>query len=97
MFALGSAIGGLAGAAISPLYAVDPNMGLQFLIVSFLVVLLTGLTSLEANLAGLVIGAALVGGCTTILSGVMNPVWALVIVLAGVVAVIVARPRGVAS
>lgn len=50
-FAIGAGIAGLAGALIAPLTTVSPNMGLTFLVGSFLVVILAGLGSIRATVA----------------------------------------------
>lgn len=50
-FAIGAGIAGLAGALISPLTTVSPNMGLSFLVGSFLVVILAGLGRIRPTVA----------------------------------------------
>ena len=56
VFGLGAALAGLAGLMAGPIYAVQPGMGEQILITTFVVVVIGGLGSLE----GAFIGAALV-------------------------------------
>ena len=56
-FALGSGLAGLAGLALSTLYNVNPNMGANFIVDSFMVVVLGGVGSLLGSwLAALGIG-----------------------------------------
>ncbi|GGE15488.1 branched-chain amino acid ABC transporter permease [Marinithermofilum abyssi] len=56
-FAIGTALVGVAGALLSSVYAVHPTLGTQFLLISFVVVVLGGLGSLRgAILGGLLIG-----------------------------------------
>ncbi|MGD1067682.1 MAG: branched-chain amino acid ABC transporter permease [Vulcanimicrobiaceae bacterium] len=57
VFALGAAIAGLVGAAASPIYSIDPQIGFSFLVPSFVVVVVGGLGSFwGAVLGGLLIG-----------------------------------------
>ena len=60
-FSLGAALAGFAGAIMAPVMSVDPQMGVGFLIPSFLAILLGGVNSL--------LGAALVVG---VISGSTN-------------------------
>ena len=57
-FVLGSALAAIAGALITPLSSVDPNMGVPWLVNAFMLVLVAGASL--ASLAGacLVLGGA---------------------------------------
>jgi branched-chain amino acid transport system permease protein len=56
-FALGSAIVGVAGAVLSPIYYAFPTVGLHFVLISFVVVVLGGLGNVTgAFWGGLIIG-----------------------------------------
>lgn len=56
-FGLGSALAGLAGVLLLPIYPVSPTIGLSFVIVAFVVVVLGGLGSMTgAYFGGLIIG-----------------------------------------
>ena len=56
-FALGTACVGIAGALLAPVYPIFPTVGLQFALVSFVVVVLGGMGSMTgALLGGLLIG-----------------------------------------
>ena len=89
LFALGSAIAGLAGALLAPINTLDPQFGLLFLVNSFLVVILGG----QGSLRGLVIAGALLGGTLSILQFVISTVYAQIIVL--VIAILAVRLRPV--
>jgi branched-chain amino acid transport system permease protein len=89
LFALGSAIAGLAGALLAPINTLDPQFGLLFLVNSFLVVILGG----QGSLRGLVVAAAVLGGSLSILQFVISTVYAQIIVL--VIAILGVRLRPV--
>ncbi len=56
-FAIGTALVGIAGGLLASVYAVYPTVGTQFLLVSFVVVVLGGLGSLRGSiLGGLIVG-----------------------------------------
>lgn len=90
VFALGAGLAGLAGAAMSPLVSVEPNMGLAILASSFFVVILGGVGSL-LGVAG---GAAVIGGGQALISAFASPVLAQIAVFLLVIAVIRLAPRG---
>lgn len=90
MFALGAGLAGLAGAAISPLVSVEPNMGLPILASSFFVVILGG----AGSLLGVAAGAAVIGGGQALISWFANPVLAQIAVFLLAIVVIRLAPRG---
>lgn len=56
-FAIGSALVGVAGALLAPLYPIYPTMGVPLAIIAYVVVVLGGLGSIEgALLGGLIVG-----------------------------------------
>ncbi|WP_417601688.1 urea ABC transporter permease subunit UrtB [Pararhodobacter oceanensis] len=89
-FAVGSALAGVAGAIMSPMISVDPQMGVGFLIPAFLSVLVGGLNSL----IGAVIGAGTIGGTTSILSANMAQADAQIIVFLLAIMIIRFVPQG---
>jgi urea transport system permease protein len=89
LFALGSAIAGLAGALLAPVNTLDPQFGLLFLVNSFLVVILGG----QGSLRGLLVAAAVLGGSLSILQFAVSTVSAQIIVL--VIAILAVRLRPV--
>ncbi|MCO4855432.1 branched-chain amino acid ABC transporter permease [Herbaspirillum sp. WGmk3] len=90
-FSLGAGLGTLAGAMITPLSSVDPNMGLPWLISAFMLVMISGHSILSLLLACMVFGAAQV-----LVSTYANPVLGglTIAVLAAVTLRI--RPKGLA-
>ena len=57
VFGIGSALGALAGGLEAPIYVVDPNIGANFIIIAFLVVIVGGIGSFwGAIVGGLTIG-----------------------------------------
>ncbi len=91
-FAAGAAIAGLAGAIIAPLGTINPNMGLPWLIDSFLVVIVGGQAA-----TGAVVGSAFIGGSESTLAFFMQPVSASVLVLLISIVALRLRPQGLAG
>jgi urea transport system permease protein len=89
-FALGAALAGFAGALIAPLVSVVPTMGADFVVQSFLVVIVGGTT----ELAGALGGSALIGGTRSLLTANLNATVAQMIVLALAMIIVVVRPQG---
>jgi branched-chain amino acid transport system permease protein len=89
VFALGAAIAGLVGAAASPIYSVDPGTGFQFLVPSFVVVVVGGLGSFW----GAVLGGLLIGELYSITTLVYAPA-ASVIIYVCMALVLTLRPQG---
>jgi branched-chain amino acid transport system permease protein/urea transport system permease protein len=88
-FALGSALTGLAGAALTPLIVVDPTMGRSYLIQAFLAVILGG----AGSLLGVISGSTIVAGFANVASFYIQPVAAETLVFALVIVVIVLRSK----
>lgn len=89
-FALGSALAGFAGALAAPLLSVVPTMGLDWVVRSFLVVIVAGVGSIWAALGG----AAIVGGWETGFTAAYDATYAQITVLIIVWALVLVRPRG---
>lgn len=92
-FAIGAALAGLAGAVMTPLISVEPQMGLGFLIPAFLAILVGG----AGNLVGVLAGASIVGITDTAIAAIWSPVVAQIIVFSLAIVVIRLFPRGVTS
>ena len=92
-FATGAALAGFAGAVMTPLMSVDPQMGLGFLVPAFLSILVGGAGSLGGTLAG----ATIIGGTDTIAANLWSPVVAQITVFSMAVVVIRLFPRGIAG
>ena len=90
-FSLGSGLACLAGALITPLSSVDPNMGVPWLVNAFMLVILAG-----ASLLSLMAATVLLGGAQVLVSAYGNPVLGglTIAVLAAVILRI--RPQGFA-
>lgn len=89
-FALGSGLAGAAGAALTLIGGLKPDMGQEFIIDSFLVVAAGGVGSLAGVIwAGLGLGMA-----NKLLEPFTQAVWAKVIVLAAIVLFLQWRPSG---
>jgi branched-chain amino acid transport system permease protein len=89
-FALGAALAAFAGAIISPLTAVFPELGVSYLVLSFLAVMVGG----SGTFAGPVLGAVLVGSVSELLTEFVSPVYASVLVVVGSVVFMRVRPYG---
>lgn len=88
-FGLGAGLACAAGALITPLLSVDPNMGLPWLVNSFMLVLVSGVSIPSLLLASLVLGGAqvLVSTYVSAIAGGMT-----IVVLAA--AILRLNPRG---
>jgi branched-chain amino acid transport system permease protein len=92
-FAFGAALAGLAGGLMVPIYALSADMGVPFLIKTFLAVLLGGVGSFE----GSILGAALIGATSAALPWAIKPVVADVLVFLIAIAIVKFRPEGLLS
>ena len=89
-FAFGSALAGLAGALIVPLYQLSADIGTRFLVQAFLSVMLGGVGTFE----GPVLGASVVGVMASGLPWVVLPVLADPLVFVIALAIVKFRPQG---
>ena len=89
IFVLGAALAGLVGAAASPIYSVDPGTGFQFLIPSFVVVVIGGLGSFW----GAVLGGLIVGELQSITT-LLVPAGADVVIYIAMALVLLIKPSG---
>jgi urea transport system permease protein len=89
-FAYGTGLAGLAGAIISPLKSVSPEMGTGYVVDAFMVVVLGGVQSLF----GTVISAFALGEVTGVIAFLQNDTIAKAIVLILIISVIRFRPQG---
>ncbi|WP_226858730.1 urea ABC transporter permease subunit UrtB [Diaphorobacter aerolatus] len=90
-FALGSGIAGLAGCALSQVGNVGPDLGQNYIVDSFLVVVLGGV----GQLAGTVYAALGLGVLSKLLEGWTGAVLAKIAVLLFIVIFIQKRPQGI--
>ncbi|HEX3936372.1 MAG TPA: branched-chain amino acid ABC transporter permease [Xanthobacteraceae bacterium] len=89
VFCIGSMAAGIAGVIYAPLAAVIPNMGEQFLVQCFVVVVIGGLGSFP----GAVVGGLVVGEILS-LTTLFNPAYAQAAIYAVMTLVLIVRPRG---
>jgi urea transport system permease protein len=89
-FAFGAGLAGLAGAVITPLISLDPQMGLGFLVPAFLAILVGGLGTVTGPLAG----ASGVGLADNLTATYLSPVWAQLVVFVLAIVVIRLAPGG---
>lgn len=89
-FAFGAALAGLAGAVMTPIVSLDPQMGLGFLVPAFLSILIGGLGSVAAPLAG----ATAVGLTDNLVATFYSPVWAQGVVFTVAIVLIRLFPDG---
>jgi branched-chain amino acid transport system permease protein len=89
-FAIGIACVGSAGVLISPLYQVYPTAGLQFVLLSYVVVVLGGL----GDMVGAMIGSLIVAGVEVIGSYFFGTAWKEIFYFVLFIGVLVFRPAG---
>lgn len=89
-FGFGSGLAGLAGVALCPIYSVNPGMGANFVIDSFMVVVLGGV----GTVVGTLVAALGIGGANVLIEPLYGAVAAKVIVLAGIILFLQRRPEG---
>jgi urea transport system permease protein len=89
-FAYGAGLAGLAGAIVSPLKSVSPEMGTGYVVDAFMVVVLGGVQSLF----GTVISAFTLGEVTGAIAFLQNDTIAKATVLILIISVIRFRPQG---
>ena len=89
-FGLGSGLAGLAGLALAPIYSVNPQMGQNFIIDSFMVVVLGGV----GTIVGTVVAALGIGQINVLIEPLWGAVAAKVIVLLMIITFLQWRPEG---
>ena len=90
VFAFGTGLAGVAGVLAAPILSVDPNMGMELLLILFVVIILGGLGSLWGTVvSAMVIGMLLAFG-TAVFSGMV----AKLLVFFVMIIVLVIRPYG---
>jgi urea transport system permease protein len=92
-FALGSALAGFGGAVLAPFSGLAPTMGADFVVRSFLVVIVGGSNAIVGALGG----GAVVGGGQSLMTANFSPTIAEMAILLVVMVLVVLRPQGVFS
>lgn len=90
-FSLGAGLASLAGALITPLSSVDPNMGVPWLVNAFMLVMVSGVSFLTLAIACLVLG-----GAQVLVSTYANPVLGGMTIVVLAALVLRLRPQGFA-
>lgn len=90
-FALGAGLASLAGAFITPLSSVDPNMGVPWLVSAFMLCLISGV-----SLLGLAAAAILLGGAQVAVSTYVSPVIGGLTIVVLAALILRLRPEGFA-
>jgi urea transport system permease protein len=92
-FAYGAGLAGLAGALVSPLKSVSPEMGTGYVVDAFMVVVLGGVQSLIGTIAS----AFIIGTLSGVIAFLQNDTVAKALVLLAIVVIIRFRPEGLFS
>ncbi len=90
-FIVGTCLAGLSGVMIAPLIPVQPFMGLDYILMSFFVLVVGGLGSV----GGLLTGSAVIGGTNSIVSAISDSTGGYFCVLAIAILFLWLRPRGI--
>ena len=98
-FVFGSALAGLAGALIVPLYALFAELGLRFLVMEFLSVMLGGIGTFEGPVLGSAMIGAMVPGYQWLreipfIVDILSPVFAEILVFVTAIILVAFRPQG---
>jgi branched-chain amino acid transport system permease protein len=88
-FSLGAGLASLAGALITPLSSVDPNMGVPWLVSAFMLVLVSGI-----SLASLGIACLVLGGAQVLVSTYGNPILGGLTIVVLAALILRFRPQG---
>jgi branched-chain amino acid transport system permease protein len=89
-FGLGAALAGLAGCLLAPLYSLSPQIGLDFILPAFAVVVLGGLGSVK----GAYVGGFIVGMTETLAGYYIDPSLRHAVLFAVFIVVLVVKPSG---
>jgi branched-chain amino acid transport system permease protein len=89
-FAGAAALASLAGLLLAPVYTVYPQMGVEMILLAFIVVILGGMGSM----GGSVVAALIIGIAQSILTLWMNPQRVAIAIFGIMIVVLIARPRG---
>jgi len=88
-FSLGAGLASLAGAFITPLSSVDPNMGVPWLVNAFMLVMVSGV-----SLVSLAIACLVLGGAQVLVSTYGNPVLGGLTIVLLAALILRFRPQG---
>ena len=88
-FGLGAALACAAGALITPLISVDPNMGLPWLVNSFMLVMVAGV-----SFPGLLAASLILGGAQVVVSTYASPILGGMTIVVAAALVLRISPKG---
>jgi branched-chain amino acid transport system permease protein len=89
VFAFGAGLAGIAGGLVGPIRGVYPTLGVDFIILSFVVVVIGGIGSFRGTIvSGLLIGLLIV------LTGVVYSAASEIIIFVAMALILIIRPRG---
>ncbi|PYN78112.1 MAG: branched-chain amino acid ABC transporter permease [Candidatus Rokuibacteriota bacterium] len=89
-FAGSAALAALAGLLLAPIFTVYPQMGVEMILLAFIVVILGGMGSM----GGSVVAALVIGLAQSLLTLWMNPQRVAIAIFALMIVVLIVRPRG---
>jgi branched-chain amino acid transport system permease protein len=89
-FAGSAALAALAGLLLAPIFTVYPQMGVEMILLAFIVVILGGMGSM----GGSVVAAFAIGVTQSLFSLWMNPQRVAIAIFAIMIFVLIVRPRG---
>jgi branched-chain amino acid transport system permease protein len=89
-FAGAAALASLAGLLLAPVYTVYPQMGVEMILLAFIVVILGGMGSM----GGSVVAAFIIGMAQSLFTLWMNPQRVAIAIFGIMIVVLIARPRG---
>jgi branched-chain amino acid transport system permease protein len=89
-FAGSAALAALAGLLLAPIFTVYPQMGVEMILLAFIVVILGGMGSM----GGSVVAAFVIGLAQSLLTLWMNPQRVAIAIFALMIVVLIVRPRG---
>ncbi len=89
-FAGSAALAALAGLLLAPVFTVYPQMGVEIILLAFIVVILGGMGSM----GGSVVAAFVIGLAQSLLTLWMNPQRVAIAIFAIMIVVLIVRPRG---
>ncbi len=93
IFALGSAMAALGGIMAAPLFSIYPSMGIDVVLLAFVIVMIGGL----GNFAGSIVAAIIIGEAISIGSIWLAPTQAYVLALVLLLLLMIVRPQGLAK
>jgi branched-chain amino acid transport system permease protein len=90
IFGMGAGLAGLAGTLISPLFGVSPQLGLEFLIIAFVIIVIGGLGNIRGTIAG-----SIIVGVLSQLSQTFYPGYTDISIFSVMILVLLVRPKGI--